>query len=474
MMKQLKWLCYLKSLKLLLSTLLIGFFGFWVNSFVNASVYFTEKWTVLRDWYNTSYNFYLDDYLDLYTIIWDVDYNNIWFAFDYSTYPLFLGWKWDRLYQYKYHLSSYPWNQWFLNNIITCTCWNNLYCNNKAIYTFSISNSSCSVIPFSLDNLLSIYNNSLYYWFWLLQWDNSIYTTSLCFSNWFSNWDSVSCLLSDFNDTLNMSLLDWQDIDYYINNTSFNSSPLLYNWWNLDTSDKIYFSDNNQIYFDTFKAIWFYEDLCYSNFELNDIVDIHTAYYDLFPSPSSWSGANIFELYNNWDLSTLNPFNAYFSWYSSRYNRLNSSSDKWTMFIMSLYSWDSIWNYYIFDKLYNNQFIDSYTISYKDYYTFCDMALNWFDSDWIFTWDTSISFNNIFVSNPCIRNWTCIDENYQFVLSGAELTGANDLFDLFNQLYTKWKSVFNLDSSGSWIVWFLPTYIIAGFFLFFLLYWLKR
>ena len=279
--------------------------------------------------------------------------------------------------------------------------------------------------------------------------------------------------------------LNWQYIvkDMWISWLSYDTltywdnvlqSPLWWDYINPD-SEKVYYSDNNQVYYDTFKAIWFRWDLCYSNFSTWDLVYSWVWYFELFPFNPNFTWANVFDLVNSWG-SNLNNWtlNNWYYWFNPRYNVVIKNPVPSNIY--SLYSWVSKWNFYIFDKLYYNDFVDSYTFSPIDYDVFCNMFINWFDPDWIFTWQVSTSFTNIF-TNSCIRNWNCLDD-WHFILSWANelwyFSDDADIIDVFNSLYSQFKNAFKVDSSLVWTVWFLPTYIIFGFLLFVLYYIFKR
>lgn len=458
MMKQLKTCLFWKSLKQLFIISLISCFILLGSSFVNAELSILDYWSVWNlSSVSSEWNF-------------NYDWNNFYNATSSTSSYSRIWWESDSFLHFNkrnYNSSSYlKWKiTWFFVCPLMTWLWNTYLKNiDWCEYYFWFGSDFMNLIK-NTDKWAYFYNSNSSNNRTVLCWVNSLSNEMICvdYSYYDNEW---SWKMSD-SDILVVSVQNPNKWDSWWN-------------WNLEPdSDKVYYSDNNQIYYDTFKAIWFSENLCYSNFELNNVVNINTAYYDLFPSPSAWSGASIFELYNNWNLSSLNPFNAYYSWYSSRYNRLNNSSDKWTMFINSLYSGVSIWNYYIFDKLYNNEFIESYDLSYKDYYCFCDMAINWFDSDEMNHCDLSISFDNIMTSSPWIRNGTDIWEDWNFILSWADefwyFSWSAWIFDVFNRLYSQFKYAFRVDSSlSSNTKWILPTYIIFGFFLFVLLYVLKR
>lgn len=483
-----KWLYKLRYLLLILSSVLgllwlsssfawytrpIGVY--WYNPYIQSfDINLTRAWNPLTQvlWY-TKQVFVLNQYA--------------WYNWQLN---FVAWWRWQKwlpyIYSRRVRWDSNYWSiaQWYIKSYSVCSelLWSETTMPGNCTYSSVWSDTSSIFWTF----LKSLSTWDYYYFDYYL---DSPYRNdaqgSFCISSSFY-WYSLCFSLNSTDDLSDSLWLENLDFDSLSSLLLYNPPSWWWGWWAIwwDTplepdSEKVYYSDNNQIYFDTFKAIWYTEDLCYSNFSLNNVVDIHTAYYDLFPSPSAWNWASIFDLYNNWSYSVNNPFNAYFSWYSSRYNRLNSSSDKGTMFIMSLYSWVSIWNYYIFDKLLNHEFIEAYeTVSYKDYYSFCNMALNWFDPDWLFTWETSIWFDNIMISQPCIRNWTCISESWEFIFSGANelwyFSWSDWIIDVFNRIYSNVKTLFKVDRSLVWTVWFLPDYIIFGFFMFVLLYLLKR
>jgi hypothetical protein len=499
-MDMIKCFWYWKLLKQLFIISLISCSIFLVDSSVNAW-YSRQIWVYWFQPYDESVNVNVLTKGTLNSeLIWEVKrlfWFNEWnyFKWDYSS-----DLWWVSMYAVNQIFGSngYHLNQGFVNDYLIC---------NKTItwvsLDWSISSNyytGCTKYTISSWNLQTIKNftssirSTDYYWF---DFDSSTACTQavICFSSeeyWKSLcfWNSIKWTDSFYNNCypyffINYWAYNWwntvysksywtgwgsADSEYSSPSVDIAPIPEVISTWNTEV---VYYSDNNQVYYDFFECLWFTSDICYSNFSLNDIVDSNTTYFDLFPSGYiSW--ATVFDLYNSWNYN-FNPFYSWFNYYKNRY--FSVESDKSNDAVLFLYSWDSKWNYYLFNKLDNSYYISSYQFNPQDYFIYCNMVVNWFNPDWLFTWKTSESFNNVFLSSD-VRSDNSICSNWQFHFylswSNMSFSWTEDMFWVFNSLYSQFKNAFYVDSSLTWTVWFLPRYIILGFFLFLLLYIFKR
>ena len=417
-------------------------------SWYPQSYYFTP-WISQVLW-NYSYTFdnFGNMFTDNWTVISDSAFYQCW-SYSYSVFHNYAWLNW-KLYYYS---EGNNWNitQWFVNN----------WC----VSDFS-NPWSCYAWPFDVswedvkDNIWTI--TSIVYWSNSLNWWNCSSNTPqlLCFgdgtsyycANCMNNSNYLVCWLSD---SMNFDFAWFNDISSY----NWSSSPFVIND---DSSDIILIDDsitwtNKEIY-NAFLKRWYYKWLCYADYYTWNLVQSWDYISDLFQwdledSTYYWDSVFDFYLSENSSLSTH-------SWSQQRYYLMKYTYEQNNLTPFIWYN-KGTWN--IMFNIYNNHFNDNF--SWIDYRTFCDMTVNWFSDNDIFTWDISDSMNS-YVDR--------IRSEQTFVLSGVDFSWANTLLWVFNQLYTRAKNVFLLDNSNSGVVGILPTYIIFGFFLFVLLYWLKR
>lgn len=487
MMKQLRWLCYLKSLKLLLFTLLIGFFGFWVNSFVSAvsdgcvsndDIYLgwwfhPVGWTFTSSFSN-SFDIWVLNY-------WTVFTQSLWFGkkvFAPVESALF-WWGIDWL-PYIYFNGAFQWvpNSYFICDSISD--WNNRVWNCSKN---ELTSDSLSVIISFLSSVNSsdswgyYYEESTYYRNFNICISSVNFWKSLCFKfytcDYNSSCHSRNCLLHDSNNYTNLTFASIPD-------SIIGESPAVSSWWwdswdsNIVLVNSWSFYTNSQIY-NWLLDMWYFQDLCYWDYISWSLINSSlwiNQFFDWWDCVDwqTYCWMDLVELYNL-TTSTSNITRTFDSWFSNNYNlfKLSFSKD-------DLINWNwkfkALWK--IMFKVYNNDF--NINFRWNDFLTFCQMTKdieNWsFDWNWIFnnSWyvlnDNTLSYiNNVFSDKY---------SSWQYVLSGAEISWFSDMFDLFSWLYYKSVWIFHFDSDDSWSSWILPLYIVFGFMMFFLLYILKR
>ena len=387
-------------------------------------------------------------------------YNSNWSTFQLMPYANFLYNSTDKV--FRYGDSS----NWFLVFWID----QNLYYIRFRTIWWSISaqwffqyyttvklNNACRWNSYPMSNFYTTtwyntpdyfsYTNDLYRWFTPCFWYSDL-DYSVCFqqSSEYLTW-SLNFTVSDL-DQLNSVFEDSPFTSY-----SVPDSEIIYiypglTWTNLD-------------YYNAFLERWYYKWLCYSDFYTWSLIDSWTLIPDLFvgdldDSTYYWHSVYDFYSWSNTSLSTHSRSQQRYALMKYTYERND----------LTPYIWFQKGTRNIMFNIYNNHFNDNF--SWIDYRTFCDMTVNWFNDNEIFDGDVSQS----------MKDYTQrLEDEKQFVLSGADedFSGADWLLWLFNWLYSRFKTAFPVDPNlSSKETWILPSYIILAFFLFLLLYVLKR
>lgn len=453
---------------------ILWLFVIWLSfiSFTNAW-YTRQIWVYGYNPYNQTLDItMLNKWQMLTQNLWDTRKilflsNNTFFFWGYNWIPYIATINWNKQWfatQY-FNCPELQWNEtvvhWAGSNSIL---WN---CPSSVITSWSINVFS---------NFLNSLTNNDYFFFNQWSWypvqnyfciSSSQFHSSLCF-----NWDYV-----DTNTSYWFTNQWWDSID-----SSFLYNPPSYNqWWSSSwnqNSDIIYTYSwlilTNSWMYQGLLDMWFYKDLCYWDYNSWSVIDSSLWVNQFFwwdcEDWQSYCGMDLLEVY---DLTTSSSSltRTYDSWFKNYYNlfKLSYEKDNYTN-----WNWRYIALWKLMFKIYNNDFNSNF--NWSDYYTFCKMTKD--IKDWNFNWwsiynETTYPLKDNTISHiESVRNWDY--EKWQFVLSWTDIDNWNTLFDMFNNLYTRAKDTFKPSSSHSNDSWILPSYIVFGFLLMVLLYWLKR
>lgn len=499
MMKQLKWLCYLKSLKLLLSTLLIGFFGFWVNSFVSA----------VSDGCRPNENIHL--WWWIHSVWWTFTSSNsnsfdIWILNKFTVFTQSL-WFWKKVFSpvesslfwwgsdwlpYIYFNDDYQWvpNSYFICDSISD--WNNFVSNcSKNELTFDslpVLISFLSSVD-SSDTWWYYYDNSTYYRYFNLCVSSTDFWKSLCFKfytcRYNSSCPSSNCLLHNSNNYTNLTFASIPD-------SIIGDSPAVSSWWwdSWDSWDSS--NDSNipnyasiQSVYNSLFQQWYRSQMCYWWFAIDDIL---TSTNNWISNIKIWSGATVFELY---DLYSWND--SFSDWYEDNYINYVYANEFSSWYVDSDFVWKSkwlIWLSIIRQAYWKKQ---DYAFNPSNFQYFCNLSLNFswvLDSSSILS-DLENSINQNVVNNIIKdidfltpMSWSALGYLVSNMCDSWNLTWDICWFstvwkfanwDLFGNIKNSW-AVWSL--SPRWIqegiVWILPTYIIIWFLWVLFLYYLRR
>lgn len=376
----------------------------------------------------------------------------------------FYDWK-----PYLYTAYVHDWNvsssyQWFATKVCVASAWSGLsYCWNNWNYT----DFNCSRLNWED---VSVFLNALGFTHWYIakwqQW--SSYAMNLyCFSNDINDYCFMGGAYQSMYCTTTLSgsvsLINHNPDN--VNRISWSSSPFSNSVAPTPDSDIIYIWDwttwTNKEYIDAFEERWYYKGLCYSDFYTWNLIDSNTQISDLFIGDlddSVYYWHSVFDFYasENTDLSTHSRSQSRYALTKYTYDRDN----------LTPYIWKEKGTRNIMFNIYNNHFNDNF--SWIDYRTYCDMIVNWYNPWDVFDWDVSQGMKD-YVKR--------LEEEKSFILSWADVdfSWSKDLLGIFNWLYSRFKNAFPVDTDlSNKTTWILPTYVILGFFLFLLLYILKR
>lgn len=303
-----------------------------------------------------------------------------------------------------------------------------------------------------------------YYWYW--DFSSTYQVRTYCVSDDIYDYCfSVSASSYDCWNYLTWSLnVPWTSVEQ-LQSFNWSSSPFSNSVAPTPDSDIIYIWDwitwTNKEYIEAFEERWYYKGLCYSDFYSWNLIDSNTQISDLFIGDlddSVYYWHSVFDFYEseNTSLSTHSRSQSRYVLTKYTYERDN----------LTPYIWKEKGTRNIMFNIYNNHFNDNF--SWIDYRTYCDMVVNWYNPWETFDWDVSQGMKD-YVKR--------LEEEKSFILSWADVdfSWSKDLLGIFNWLYSRFKNAFPIDPNlSNKTTWILPSYIILGFFLFLVLYVLKR
>lgn len=490
MTMKLKWLLFWKSLKQLFIISLISCFTFWLGCFASS-------WYVFK--FNTTYPGPFDSNYDINVFWkWIPLTSSLWYSKKmlFITNGRYMFWQENQL-PYVYSNGIY----WQINFYKVCPSlwwtWNPFWTSSCSSYPCSVSywQNNCSQTNISdaeeTKNIIWTFFNTLnqssdYYY---IHYVNNL--TMFCFYS--SSLDKIMCFFqpSSSNWTNYWANFDWISSSLLFNPPSYSPSWWENSWWWNLNNDIIYtyswlLLTNSWIY-QGLLNMWYYQWLCYWDYNSWSLVDTSEWFSQFFDwwdcqDSDSYCWMTLLDLFNS---SSSSVWYSKESWFKNYYNLMKMSYEKNDL---SNWNWryKSLWK--IMFKVYNTDFTSdwinlnwytSMSLHADDYFTFCKMTLdikdwtfNWWDT-WDKWWDYSLNDNT---SENIINNREIQKNTYEFILSWANSSYSweSNMLWLFNDMFQRFKGAFKVDSSLSNIQWILPTYIIFGFFLFVLLYWLKR
>lgn len=450
--------------------LLISCFTLLGNSFVNA---IDCDWIEIEGWrafwiglgiywiYNSwNNNCWMNIDFD-WSIDWNFNFNDNVFRYNaVESYWDTYFWRTSEglKYQFNRYNSTTVYN-WLIVWFFACSempaFWSNYYLKNV---------SSCTYHSW-FDSLSAYLQNPSSWWYLTkLTTNNSnmaicVYANNnyICFDR--SNAVNTSTSLISYSESKAESILNpFVDSD---NSNTYEDSDII---WVFEDDDHL----QNRTYMEILESLGYSTWLCYSNFNIDSLwvaVDssqclsencVFSQFIDDSDCDDSelFCGASVLDL-KAWFLSGANDR----VWFQNFYNIRKSSYNHYNI---NWYVWKSKGYWYLPYKLYNAVEDERLNFDPDDYFYYCRNVINWYDPNAYKTW---------WVSND-VKD--AINEKWSVVLSGVDFSWSKDLFWLFNNFYTKLKDWFKVDDSYHDITWMLPSYIIFWFFLFVLLYWLKR
>lgn len=467
------------KLKIILSALIIWF---WLLSFSSA-------WYVRQIW-NYWYSPY-DNSIDLnVNIKWTLMSEQLWvtknvlYFNDNNNSKLFFYW-WSDWVPYIFNRSI----QWrFLNYYI---CDQVITSNINRPWNCSLQNvSDDSIVEFN--NILSSISFDDYWYFDSYSrndyaqpmyysdicFSSSTYWKSLCFFScaWYYCWWSSSA--PKYNNIIDLWFFDNTITFSNLSRDYLYPSPWV-SWGggsDSDYSDIIDVRNSSQNLYDSYRKLWYSDNLCYWWFWIDDV--LWSSYSSL-----SWlvvgSGATIFDVYNLYSggLSFVNRYNQwdYNYWYLEQFR---------DSYEYSQYIWKSkslIWLFLVKSIYFKKDDFNAGVL-----YDFCELSLN---DDSINRSKTPIDIINDTVNDNAIADliW---DIGILVPLSGSALDEVvQQLIDngVFSWTVDDYKTNFNIADSfrnsydfrtsfkaDSWYDWILPWYIVLAFLGFVLLYYFRR
>lgn len=487
MMKQLiKWLWYLKSLKLLSSIWLIGFFGLWVSSF--ASAYIIPIWSYWTNMINST----TQNYDIQITTNWTFLTQHLWVTkkllYIYNPWNIlqYAFWSDNWLIYWIYNSSNQGYfKQYFLCNSAVSTNWN-------------FNSSDCTLNVIDLTNYswqVEVYKS----FFWSLTTDDNLFYSDFMIYNWswlpwFCVWNSSIWKSMCF--IFNSYSIDWviwtrvlENLDINVSSYWNIESELLFNpptvssggwWWNSDSSNNSWILYSNQNVYNSLYKKWYRKQLCYWWFWLNDLF---MTWSSSFSWIVAWSGANVFELFNTY--SWWLDFN---TWYDNNYLDylyLKTFKDSYEYEWFLDKSKGLVWLWIVRDSFFK---WDSFNTS--NYHYFCNLVIN-------FPWsidtshDSALSILDNSLSEDLISDiiwdidiliptsWSALGFTIKNLCESWDLTGAlcswnlDDDTDLWGSIQNS-RNTWSLSWIREWVKWLLPTYIIIWFFWILILYYLRR
>lgn len=462
----------MKLKKYLLGLLL--FVWVWLTSFSSAWEYHLI-WSDYSSSQNSSYNVWVISN-------WNLKTSYLWQ--DKSIF--FLDW-WENSHFFYWTTSNEPY-------IFSSLSWGMPYRNVKewippSFFVCDEITSSSSITDWpwncgysqSLDSVdLSSFFNSLivgvdYYWYnivsnvgalrqqdFFICFSSSFLWQSICFNTIWFNGDSY--YVYDLTWSLDYWSL-WADLWFWsILDSNVWFSPAW--WWGWSSSwwisDVVIIHQDvltNSWVVSAFEQRWYYKGLCYSNnFYTWNLITSGTTLWDLFISDledSTYYWSSVYDFYKS-EWSSLSMF----SWAQQRYSLMKYTYEKNNL---SPYVWFEKGTWNLFFNIYNSDFNTNF--NFTDYFSYCDLVVNWYSWGSLFTWYITDSMNHYIER---------LKNEQNFILSGANNNFSWDVsfLNLFNQWYSKFKDWF-WDYSDSWN-WILPWYIVIGFMLMLLYYSFKK
>lgn len=497
-MKQLKWLWYLKSLKLLSSILLIGFFGFWVSSFVNASFSLWIVWQDATSVENQNYDISILANYEFKTTFWWVNKR----LFSPSQNYIWWWWTtWNMHYSNVYFTTKYNWIvKYFylcdyietLTNFSNCTKY--LYSSNLEVVKNILNNVSAgdtffygeawSYMDFNAVSVQSL-NQTIVFPVMAIQTSSTPSQNSSISAIWISfNWNDCNniqsnwwiCNLDNYDNSI------WYDFSTLPNNLIW-VSPWFPAWWwdswTWDSNTWVFYT--NQNVYNSLYNKWYRKQLCYWWFWLDDLF---LTWSSSFSWIVAWSGATVFDLFNiySWWLD----FN---TWYDNNYLDYIYLKEFRDYYEYSNFLDKSKWLVWLW--LVRDSFFKWSDFNTSNYKFFCNLVIN-------FPWsidtssDSALSFLDNSLSENLISDiiwdidiliptsWSALGFTIQNLCDSWDLSGALCSWDFSWYNSDLWGSIQNSRNTWSlswikeWVIWLLPTYIIVWFFWILILYYLRR
>lgn len=410
-----------------------------------------------------------------------------WRAFmfwDYNWFPyMYVGvWPWQ-------YLGGYIYNQWEITQYRVCDeltwTWSQVSLNNCTTYdtdsssvdVFSNFNTQSTIDDYVYINLDRSYSSSSAYWQFTYCisshsiWRSICYDASVCVKHYYY-WSCPSVWL-------NLSGFYNMDSTPHINNFPLewiNWPPDDMDWWSVYWS----WDRTNWEVFNAYHEVWYTKQLCYSDFSLDNIVDLSWSIDQFFMTELEDS------MYYTW-ATAFDLYSAYYSWSSLSFDSFMARNITYynTMisrnFIPTYYFNKSKWLWYLAYKM--TIFQDQIEwFNYWDYAKFCNFAINYDSSQSgnVYNWwsvpdSVSTRLEEDYKTRLCADNPSSAFCGAFSAWGGAGWWWATfaDAEDLYDSIFSiiEWKKKLNLFGVGDWI---LPSYIVFWFMAFVLFYMLKK
>ena len=505
-----------KLLKLWLFTLLIGFFGFWVNSFVNAM----DLGIVYPIWY-TYNSSVINSNIEMWVLPKGAFLSRVLWQAKPVFSPISVRWNdedqystnemiylfWNNKKPYLYVYKSVPWylffNQGFLTSYKVCD-----YFGSGGSYPLNCVSSSLlseNDIDLMTSFISTVSSSDYFYYYTNIDWygseepylqvciSSSELNKSICFEWWCTTY-SINSSCQQLTGSLWLSIkLSYADLDVSlldnppsINIPSDSNNQVI--WWeDIDWFNYVWTDEENLVsYFENNPYYKFDENICYV------WTDDFSLYYQYSDNPLfyKWQWDNIFDLYsflfwNSYNIQDVWRFiNARDINYNTWYRWKNRDSD-WNVIYNAWYSLSS-WFYQDFSDNLTNPFYwerlatyfmalntSSYWIQstlWEEIATYCYYKLGsdvntWYSitdnsnqSYWNNAWQFSQNlrrFKTYFSGSDSIQSQSWEWTPLQYLSWDDDL----DFSTFFSKSFNKFKDTFTINPTDLW-AWFLPTYII--------------
>lgn len=476
-----KWLWYLKYLKLSLIGLWISFFMGFLGNSVNAW-YIWHIWTTQDSVYNSSYQILVNkqwNFLTSYFWLWKRlfmidrwtyffwDINNIPYMSVVNSWNISYRWEWRCT---SYLLCDYIWlESWSADSPQNCQ---------KDLVSYG---SDFQAITERF--LKSIWNSWYYYYdyyfkpysIWgsfVICFSSSEFNKSLCFygSNWINyDWGGLAWNMQNYywyTDTnLNNSL--WLSTDFDLIDVSYIwNGPGFWGWsnseWSVDINldaftsiswDYQYSSCTNWQIIQNLEAQWMSKYLCYWWLDNFDLYDSNIEY-----NPIPWSWLRLSQIlsqfqaqewdtpakwFNFWNAKYLNRYsNPDLAWWGSYPAVYKTYFDLYYQYWGDLFIFDTVREYCVMTVDLNIDRNATYNWTYfKDYCTWVQ--------EWGYEWHNYSQ----------VGSWNIYGTNWNWIWNISWSTPTSQIWfmqDMFNKIKTSVKT-----NDYLWWLWFLPKYIIV-------------